>query len=234
MTQAQFDSGLPIVATFTATAPSPVRWSASVSTSVRNNYSGLTLQKSASTSAVKQADTFITYTYTVGNGGTTPISGVVVTDDNGTPGILTDDFAPATLLGLDNVHNIGDINADGKLDPTETWTFRATHTVTAAEFAAGKPLVNTATVTGASGILDGETFLIGDRSPFTASDPSTITFEFDKDGHVAAGHYAVPYTGLESASGIDQLMVKAINQAAASRGCTSPPARRRQPCRPCR
>jgi uncharacterized repeat protein (TIGR01451 family) len=68
----------------------------------------------------------ITWTYFVtATGSNEPIKNVVVTDDNGTPGNTADDFHPTPVLGADNVHNIGDTNKDGLLDPTETWQYTA-------------------------------------------------------------------------------------------------------------
>ena len=63
----------------------------------------------------------VTWTYVVTNPGTVPLSNVTVTDDNGTPGNIADDFLP-TFTG-------GDTNSDGLLDPGETWTYTATGTV---------------------------------------------------------------------------------------------------------
>jgi hypothetical protein len=73
----------------------------------------------------------VTYTYQVSNPGGTPLANVVVTDDNGTPGNTADDFNPAPVLGngstsADSSHNIGDLNNNGLLDPSETWTYTAT------------------------------------------------------------------------------------------------------------
>ena len=59
----------------------------------------------------------MTFTYVVTNTGNVPLSGVTVRDDNGTPADPADDFN-ATFVG-------GDADADGLLDPTETWTFTA-------------------------------------------------------------------------------------------------------------
>jgi hypothetical protein len=66
------------------------------------------------------ASASVTWTYVVTNGTTgsaTPVSiaNVVVTDDNGTQGVTSDDFSP-TPTG-------GDVNANGLLDPGETWTY---------------------------------------------------------------------------------------------------------------
>ena len=71
----------------------------------------------------------ITYTYTVTNQGNAAIAGVVVTDDNLTPGNTSDDFNPS-FTG-------GDTDGDSLLDVSETWTYTATHTVTQAELDAG-------------------------------------------------------------------------------------------------
>ena len=66
----------------------------------------------------------ITYSYTVTNTGNAAISGVVVTDDNGTPGNTADDLT----LTLSS----GDTDSDGALDVNETWTYSATKAVTQA------------------------------------------------------------------------------------------------------
>ena len=60
----------------------------------------------------------IAYTYTVTNQGNAAIAGVVVTDDNRTPGNTSDDFNPS-FTG-------GDTDSDGLLDVSETWTYTAT------------------------------------------------------------------------------------------------------------
>src|SRR5262249_30849134 len=65
------------------------------------------------------------FTYVVTNPGNVPLSGVTVRDDNGTPGNLADDFN-ATFTG-------GDLNANGRLDTDETWTFAAVRVVTAGQ-----------------------------------------------------------------------------------------------------
>ena len=62
--------------------------------------------------------------------GNAAIAGVVVTDDNLTPGTPADDFNPA-LTG-------GDTDIDGLLDVGETWTYTASHQVTQAELDAGR------------------------------------------------------------------------------------------------
>ena len=76
----------------------------------------------------------VTFTYRVTNTGQSPLSGVAVRDDNGTPANPADDFN-ATFVG-------GDADADGLLDVTETWTFTASRIATPGQY------TNTGTATG--------------------------------------------------------------------------------------
>ena len=69
----------------------------------------------------------VTFTYLVMATTLTPIANVHVVDDNGTPGNPADDFSP-TLTS-------GDANANGMLDPGETWTYTATRAVPAGRYA---------------------------------------------------------------------------------------------------
>jgi len=63
----------------------------------------------------------VTFTYTLENFGleTLPFP-VSINDDNGTPSLFGDDFAP-TFVG-------GDTTPNGFLDPDETWTYTASRT----------------------------------------------------------------------------------------------------------
>jgi len=83
----------------------------------------------------------VTFTYLVTNPGADPISGVIARDDNGTPGVPADDFN-ATFVG-------GDTNANGLLDPAETFTFVASRIVTPG------PYANIGTASGT--LIGGET-----------------------------------------------------------------------------
>jgi hypothetical protein len=88
----------------------------------------------------------VTWTYNVTNPGNEPIANVVVTDDNGTPLDLLDDFNPApTLVGG---FNVGDLNTDNLLDPGELWVYTASALAVAGQYE------NYATVTGTSTISE--------------------------------------------------------------------------------
>jgi hypothetical protein len=98
----------------------------------------------------------LTWTYTVTNLGNVPLGPVLVLDDNGTPGDTTDDFIPA-LVG-------GDSDNDGVLDLNETWTYQATGTAQAGQYAS----IATATATP----VDPSNDPIPDAGPVTDTDPS--------------------------------------------------------------
>ncbi|MCH7410342.1 hypothetical protein MM239_13120, partial [Belliella sp. DSM 111904] len=75
----------------------------------------------------------LTYTITVSNPGSAPLSGVVVTDP------LTNDTNPLDLVS-------GDTNNDGLLDTDEIWVYNTTFDVTQALIDSGADIVNTAFV----------------------------------------------------------------------------------------
>src|SRR6476646_4392903 len=149
VTQAELDAGTNIVntATVTGTGATPDTDDASVAVAQSKI---LHIEKDATVAdgtANSTSDT-IAYTYTVTNQGNAAIAGVVVTDDNLTPGTPGDDFNPG-FTG-------GDTDGDGLLDVGETWTYTASHTVTQTELDAGAALVNVATVTGTGATSDSD------------------------------------------------------------------------------
>ncbi|MCP4961606.1 MAG: DUF11 domain-containing protein, partial [Actinomycetia bacterium] len=75
----------------------------------------------------------VAWTYEITNPGDVVLANVQVVDDNGTPGIPGDDFNPTFVAG--------DTTANGLLDPGETWTYAASGTAIAGQYA------NIATVT---------------------------------------------------------------------------------------
>ena len=125
------------MATATGTGATPDSDDATVAVTQTKS---LNIVKDADVASVDSTSDTITYTYTVTNTGNAAIAGVVVTDDNLTPGTPGDDFAPA-LTG-------GDTDIDGLLDVGETWTYTASHQVTQAELDSGADLVNVATASG--------------------------------------------------------------------------------------
>jgi hypothetical protein len=116
-----------------------------------------TLTKTANPSKIEPGGS-VTYTYTEVNDGTEPITLTSETDDS---------CAPVTpTLGADGVHNIGDTNTNGILDPGETWTFTCTTTLTATT-------TNTATFVGTANI-SGDTVTETATATVTVIHPATF------------------------------------------------------------
>ena len=97
----------------------------------------------------------VTWTYTVTNTGTVPLSGVIVTDDGGTATDPADDFTAVPVLA--GGFNVGDLNKDRLLDTTETWSYSASALARPGQYA------NNGTATGTPP---------GGLAAVTAADPS--------------------------------------------------------------
>ena len=131
VTQAMLDAGTDIVNIVTADGAGDVPADTDDATVDVVQGKSLDIEKNASVTgdtANSTADV-ITYSYTLTNTGNTAISGIVLTDDNGTPGDTSDDFSPS-FVG-------GDTDGDSALDVGETWTYSRTKNVTQAMLDAG-------------------------------------------------------------------------------------------------
>ncbi|MER9497687.1 hypothetical protein [Mesorhizobium sp. M0587] len=138
----------------------------------------------------------ISWQYTVSNTGNVALSNILVTDDQG---VLV-----SAVLGVDHQHNIGDVNNDGKLDTTETWTFTGSGTAIAGNYA------NIGHVSGSAGAVsvtddDGSSYFGAD--PHITLDkktngadhdlnlfqgqPVTWTYDVNNDGNVALNNIVV-------------------------------------------
>lgn len=80
----------------------------------------------------------IDYTITVENDGSNDLTNVVLADTLVQNGVSTT---------LTPIFDSGDANGDNAINPTETWTYLVTYTLTPANLADGNNLVNTVTVT---------------------------------------------------------------------------------------
>ena len=68
---------------------------------------------------VLNVGTALTFTYLLSNSGNGPLTVNSVVDDNGTPGVTTDDFTPVAVLNVS--FNVGDNNRNNLLDVGEVW-----------------------------------------------------------------------------------------------------------------
>ena len=120
ITQDDLDAGkVDNTATADSTETTPVNDSVSVDA---DQSFILAIDKSATESSFDAVGDIIHYTILVDNNGNTSLTGITVSDP------LLSNEAPT--LGADNIHNIGDIDNDGELDPTETWTYTGSYTIT--------------------------------------------------------------------------------------------------------
>jgi hypothetical protein len=131
------------------------------------------------------AGSTVTWTYLVTNPGNSPLSNVVVRDDNGTPANPLDDFSPTFVNG--------DTNNNGLLDPGETWLYTATGTARVGQYG------NLATVTGIDPI--GQTLRDDDPSHYfgvrSVIDIEKLTNNVDADtptGPLVAAGSTVTWT----------------------------------------
>ena len=136
----------------------------------------------------------VTWTYTVTNPGNVALSVLLVVDDNGTPGDLSDDFSPAYVSG--------DADGDGLLDVSETWIYETIGSAEIGQYAnlasvtgmdpAGTPVMDEdpSHYFGSNPSIDIEKATNGEDAdsptgPFIAvGDPVTWTYVVTNDGNV--------------------------------------------------
>ena len=219
VTQAEYDAGTPLVVTakvFTPTMKSDgtavLTWEYSSDTITINKPGGLNIVKwsmtdNLSPATVAAAGQTVTYLYTLANTGTTPLSGITLTDDNATPNDTSDDYHPTydtTFGSIGNTeHTVtitGDTNGNGLLDPGEVWAYTATHVVTQAEFTAGLPLVNTVTAT--YGVAySAATVTVNRASAMTVQKTADKSY-VDTVGQAIHYTYSITNTGNTTLSGV--------------------------------
>jgi len=141
------------------------------------------------------------WTYIVTNPGDVQLGGVVVTDDNGTPGDAGDDFNPAPVE--QDGFNVGDTDADGRLDPGEQWRYTATDIVEVegqhANLATvtGTPLDDSGAPFGADNVTADDPahhFAVLPAIPVCQSGekPQVLTMRYTGDGADATSHSQDP------------------------------------------
>ena len=86
---------------------------------------------SPATPVVLAAGSTVVFSYAVRNTGSDALATVTLIDDNGTIGVMDDDFVPTpvTITAGGQVYNTGDSNKNGRLDRNETWLYSASRVV---------------------------------------------------------------------------------------------------------
>ncbi|MTH86546.1 DUF11 domain-containing protein [Paracoccus sp. DK398] len=193
VTQADLDAGTDLVnvarvAVPTGPNPLPATDSPDVPVTVAAA-PGLSIAKSADTASVSGLQR-IGYTITVSNSGNTSFAGadLVVSD------ALSTSSGSVALSPVLESPNAGDSDADGALDPGETWRYTAFYDVTQADLDAGTDLVNVARVA----VPTGPNPLPATDSPdvpvTVAAAPAVLTLEKLVGVQTAMIGDTVPYT----------------------------------------
>jgi uncharacterized repeat protein (TIGR01451 family) len=202
VTQADMDSGVPLVNVATATSNQTSPQTDDETVNILQNPQ-LSVEKNANVTEVDGIEDVIQYTYTVSNTGNVTLENISLKDDNFTPNNPSDDFDPT--------FKDGDSNGNSKLDVGENWNYTASHTVTQADLNQGQPLVNVATAD--SNLTDPETdnatvnviiapgiaidkvtsngIVTGDGIGVTANTPVTWTYSVTNTGDIDLSNIAV-------------------------------------------
>ena len=130
-------------ATFSGTQPGGATTTSPTATAKTSIAGGpnLVVNKTASLPTVSTLPATITYTITASNTGNVALTGVNLTDVITQGGALTLTSGP-TLAS-------GDVNSNAEIDPSETWIYSATYSVTQANMDNGDTIANTATISTA-------------------------------------------------------------------------------------
>ncbi|MEN8615038.1 DUF11 domain-containing protein, partial [Dehalogenimonas sp. THU2] len=138
------------------------------------------LVKVANPTTVSAAGTEVTYTYTVTNTGTVELTGLILTDDNGTPGNVLDDFT-VTLLAT-------------TLAPGALTSGTAIVSITQDQIDDGSTIINTATVTSNEGAEASDFAEVAiTQNPAVTIEKTGAWVDGDADGYADPGEL-VNYT----------------------------------------
>jgi uncharacterized repeat protein (TIGR01451 family) len=173
VTQAEVDAGGNLSNTVTADSTESAPATATLTIPV-SQVPAIHVVKSSTTASVNAAGQVVPYTFTVTNTGNVTLTGITVADPRCNAG-------PA--------YASGDTNADTKLQPSETWSYACTHTVTQAEVDAGGNLSNTATADSTESAPDTST-----KNIPVAQSPSIQVVKASTTVSVSAAGQVVPYS----------------------------------------
>lgn len=147
------------------------------------------------TGPIAEVGDTVTWTYLVTNPGDTELDNVVVVDDAGTAGDTGDDFNPDPVL--DSGFNVGDTDADGRLDPGEEWVYTATGIAEAGQYGNLSTVVGTPVDDGGTPVgpdvsdEDPSHYFVPTLAPDsceTGGKPKLLTMVYTGDGDDATSH----------------------------------------------
>jgi len=106
-----------------------------------------------------EAGDLITYSFRVRNTGSCVLTNLRLVDDNATPTIAGDDYAP-TAVRKANGNRFGDDNDNGLLDPGEAWFFQSKRYVGACSGTLTNSASVYADVLGGGGVQDRDSAVV--------------------------------------------------------------------------
>ncbi len=192
VTQADIDAGTPLVNLATIDTDQTDQQQDDATTTITQT-AAWSMTKVATEANYDAAGDILHYTITLTNEGNISIGNIVVTDPGADAGSI--------------LRTGGDTDSDNRLDPNETWTYTATHTVTLADLDAAiysnTATANGSTVVGAIAPAEDSADVIGLQNPELTLVKSADRDEYTAPGEIINYSLTVTNTGNVTITGIN-------------------------------